>query len=141
VSTPARNVVVAIALVGLALAFAACGGEQAAGPTPSASGAGTPPAGAPLVTFVELGSDNCIPCREMRPVMDVITRDYAPDVLVVFYDVYERGDMAERYGVRVIPTQVFLDESGKEFYRHEGFLPREAIEELLAERGITKAGT
>jgi thioredoxin 1 len=141
VSTPARNVVVAIALVGLALAFAACGGEQAAGPTPSASGAGTPPAGAPLVTFVELGSDNCIPCREMRPVMDAITRDYAPDVVVVFYDVYERGDMAEKYGVRVIPTQVFLDESGKEFYRHEGFLPREAIEELLAERGIAKAGT
>jgi len=135
-----------IALAGPALALAACGGEQAAGPTPGASGAGTPsagatPAGAPLVTFVELGSDNCVPCREMRPVMDAITRDYSPDVLVVFYDVYERGDMVERYGVRVIPTQVFLDENGKEFYRHEGFLPREEIEALLAERGITKAGT
>ncbi len=140
-SASARSVALVIALAASALVLAACGGEQAAGPTPGASGAGTPPAGAPLVTFVELGSDNCIPCREMRPVMDAITRSYAPDVLVVFYDVYEQGDMAEKYGVRVIPTQVFLDESGREFYRHEGFLPREAIEELLAERGITKAGT
>ncbi len=140
-SASARGIFLAIALVGLALALAACGGEPAAGPAASPSTAGSTAAGAPLVTFVELGSDNCIPCREMRPVMDAITRDYAPDVVVVFYDVYERGDMAKKYGVRVIPTQVFLDESGKEFYRHEGFLPREAVEELLAERGITKGGT
>lgn len=128
------------AVAGLALLLAGCGG-QAAGPAPASPGVTTPATGKPLVTFVELGSDSCIPCREMRPVMEAVERDYGHDVEVVFYDVYEQRDMAAAYGVRVIPTQVFLDQDSREFYRHEGFLPLEAIEELLAERGVTKQGS
>lgn len=133
--------VLALAACAPVLLLAACGGEQAAGPASASPGASTPGAGKPLVTFVELGSDSCIPCREMRPVMEAIERDYGHDVTVVFYDVYEQRDMAAAFGVRVIPTQVFLDEDAREFYRHEGFLPLEAIEELLAERGVTKQGS
>jgi len=36
----------------------------------------------------------------------------------------------------VIPTQVFLDESGKEFFRHQGFFPKDEIEKLLVEKGL-----
>lgn len=108
---------------------AACGDAgPAASPHASVSGA--------AVTFVELGSDSCVPCREMRPVMDAVARRYAAQVAVVFYDVYEHRDLATRFEVRVIPTQVFLDAQGKEFYRHEGFLPQDEIERLLAERGL-----
>lgn len=68
--------------------------------------------------------------------MAEIEKKYRDAVEVVFYDVYERRDKAEEYGVRVIPTQVFLDASGREIYRHEGFLTLMAIESLLAKRGI-----
>ena len=58
----------ALALVGL-VALAGCGGS-AGGAGPSASPAPTQHSGAAAkVTFVELGSDSCVPCKEMRPVM------------------------------------------------------------------------
>lgn len=90
------------------------------------------------VTFVELGSVNCIPCKQMQPVMKAIEEKYAGQVKVVFYDVWTDAGKpyAEKYKIRLIPTQVFLDENGKEFFRHEGFFPLAEIEKLLKEKGI-----
>lgn len=90
------------------------------------------------VTFVELGSVKCVPCKMMQPVMKSIEEKYGKDVLVVFYDVWTQKDasMANKYGVRGIPTQVFLDEDGKEFFRHMGFFPEEEIVKVLNSKGV-----
>lgn len=85
----------------------------------------------PLVTFIELGSDSCIPCKMMRPVMEAVQKEYGDSILVVFYDIYKQREMGMRYNVRVMPTQVFLDNNGKEFHRHEGFYPKEEIIRLV----------
>ena len=42
------------------------------------------------VTFVELGSVNCIPCKMMQPVMADIEKEYGDSVKVIFYDVWYR---------------------------------------------------
>ncbi len=90
------------------------------------------------VTFIEIGSVNCIPCRMMQPVMEKIKQKYGSKVSIVFYDVWtnEGAPYAQKFGIRVIPTQVFLDSEGKEFFRHEGYFPYEAIDELLQKQGI-----
>jgi thioredoxin 1 len=92
----------------------------------------------PLVTFVELGSVKCVPCRQMQPVMKAIEGTYGNQVSVVFYDVWraEQREYAEKYGIRLIPTQVFLDTDGKEFFRHEGFFPEAEIHKLFRKRGL-----
>jgi thioredoxin 1 len=97
-----------------------------------------PPEKKPLVTFVELGSVKCIPCRQMRPVMKAIEKKYGDQVKVVFYDVWkpEQRKYAEQYGIKLIPTQVFLDAVGKEFFRHEGFYPEAEIDKLLQKQGL-----
>ena len=41
----------------------------------------------PIVTFIELGSVNCIPCKMMQPVMKNIEKKYGSQVKVIFYDV------------------------------------------------------
>src|SRR5512143_946632 len=90
------------------------------------------------VTFIELGSVKCIPCQKMQPVMKSIGDKYGPQVNVLFYDVWksEQRHYAGRYGIRVIPTQVFLDRDGKEFFRHEGYFPESEIDKLLQKRGL-----
>ncbi len=92
----------------------------------------------PSITFIELGSVNCIPCKKMQPVMKAIEQKYGETVKVIFYDVWteEQKPFAKQYGVRLIPTQVFLDENGKEFFRHEGFYPEDAIHKLFKQRGV-----
>jgi thioredoxin 1 len=93
---------------------------------------------APQVTFIELGSVNCVPCKAMRPVMTDIETSYQGKVKVLFYDVWtkEGEPYGQKFGIRVIPTQVFLDKDGREFYRHEGFFLASDIKKMLAERGV-----
>ena len=97
-----------------------------------------PPEKKPLVTFVELGSVNCIPCRQMQPVMKAIEKKYGDQVKVVFYDVWkpDQRKYAEQYGIKLIPTQVFLDAAGNELFRHEGFYPEAEIDKLLQKQGL-----
>ncbi len=92
----------------------------------------------PLVTFIELGAKTCIPCKMMQPIMKEITDEYQGLVKVVFYDLNDNRQAGQKYGVRVMPTQVFLDAEGKEFFRHEGFYPKADIQKMLAEKaGVT----
>jgi len=90
------------------------------------------------VTFVELGSVNCIPCRMMQPVMEKVEKTYPGQVKVIFHDVWTDQGRSEGYkfGVRVIPTQVFLDKNGKEYFRHEGFFPFEEVDKILKQKGV-----
>ena len=43
--------------------------------------------------------------------------------------------------VRAIPTQVLLDDEGREVYRHLGFLSAQAIRERFTAHGMPLAGT
>jgi len=90
------------------------------------------------VTFVELGSVNCVPCKMMQPIIKEVEEEYKGQVNVVFYDVWkqENASYAEKYKIRVIPTQVFLDENGKEYFRHEGFFPKDELIKVLKEKGV-----
>ncbi len=91
-----------------------------------------------LVTFVELGSLRCIPCKMMQPIMKTIEKDYAGQVKVVFHDVWtpEGKPFAQDFKIRVIPTQVFLDKEGKEYFRHEGFFPKDELIKVLQQKGV-----
>jgi thioredoxin 1 len=90
------------------------------------------------VTFVELGSVKCIPCKMMQPIMKAIEEEYGKDVDVVFHDVWtaDGEPYGRKYGIRAIPTQVFLDAEGKEFFRHEGYYPKDEIVKVLKTRGV-----
>ncbi len=92
----------------------------------------------PIVTFVELGSVNCIPCKQMQPVMKAVEEEYPTQVKVEFIDVWtQKGKLdGAKYKIRVIPTQVFLDSLGKEYFRHEGFFPKEELVKVLKKGGV-----
>lgn len=96
------------------------------------------PKSAAKVTFVELGSVNCVPCRAMQPVMKAIEKKYGEQVRVIFYDVWtpEQKKYAAIYGIKLIPTQVFLDAHGKELMRHEGFFAEKDIDAFLQSQGL-----
>ena len=90
------------------------------------------------VTFIELGSVRCIPCQKMQPVMKNIEEKYGKEVKVVFHDVWtpDGKPYAQKFKIEAIPTQVFLDENGKEFFRHTGFFPEEELVNVLKQKGV-----
>lgn len=90
------------------------------------------------VTFIELGSVRCIPCKKMMPIMEAIETQYGDQVKVVFHDVWtdEGKPFAEQYGIKLIPTQIFLDKDGAEYFRHEGFFPQDELIAVLKQKGV-----
>jgi thioredoxin 1 len=88
------------------------------------------------VVMLELGSVGCRPCEQMKPVMEKLRANYKGKLEVIFVDVRKDRENGRRFGVAMIPTQVFLDKNGKEFHRHIGFYGYEEIEPVLKKAGI-----
>jgi thioredoxin 1 len=88
------------------------------------------------VVMLEIGSVGCIPCDNMKPVMEKLRANYNGKLEVLFIDVRNDKENPRRFGVTVIPTQVFLDKNGKEFHRHIGYYGYEEIEPVLKKAGL-----
>ena len=90
------------------------------------------------VTFVELGSVGCIPCDKMQPIMKEIEEEYKGQVKVVFHDVKTAKGQPyiKEFGIRAIPTQVFLDKNGNEYFRHLGFFAKDELIKVLKMQGV-----
>lgn len=88
------------------------------------------------ITFLELGSTTCIPCKKMEPILESIGKRYSNQIDVIFHDIKKKRDIAKQYNIRLIPTQIFLDSNGNELFRHEGFFPEENIDEFLQSKGL-----
>lgn len=94
---------------------------------PSTEPKNAPETSPPLPRLVDLGSDKCQSCLAMVPVLKQLTSEYEGRLEVLFIDVWKKPEEAERYGVQLIPTQIFFDTGGKELFRHEGFFSKENI--------------
>ncbi|OIO56240.1 MAG: thioredoxin [Candidatus Marinimicrobia bacterium CG1_02_48_14] len=131
------KIVTATTIVGCIMA-SACSTNQEKTDTHESVVTSTAKTDSAQVTFIELGSVNCIPCKQMQPVMRAIEDKYGSQVKIIFYDVWQTDQKhyAQQYGIRLIPTQVFLDENGQEFFRHEGFFPETEIDQLLSDREL-----
>lgn len=86
------------------------------------------------LVMLELGSAGCVPCENMKPVMERLRQGYGDRLAVIFVDVKQDRHTANRYGVRMIPVQIFIDKQGSEFYRHIGFFPYEEIVPVIEGR-------
>jgi thioredoxin 1 len=91
-----------------------------------------------LVTFIEIGAAKCIPCKAMQPIMKAVEEEYKGQVKVVFHDVWTPQGKADgmKYNIRMIPTQVFLDKDGKEYFRHEGYFPKDDLVKVIKMQGV-----
>ncbi len=88
------------------------------------------------LVMLEIGSVGCIPCDKMKVVMDKLRTDYKDKLEVIFINVRKDKENTRRFGVTMIPTQVFLDKNGKEFHRHIGYYAFEEIVPVLKKQDI-----
>ncbi|MBM3316716.1 MAG: thioredoxin family protein [Candidatus Eisenbacteria bacterium] len=119
--------------------FLASDAPGSSGPEAQAGRAGELPAaagGVGLPRLVDLGSRGCIPCKTMAPILEDLTKEYQGRMVVEFIDVQLRREEALGYGIRMIPTQIFIDAAGRELARHEGFMSKEAILNKWKELGV-----
>jgi thioredoxin 1 len=91
-----------------------------------------------MVTMLDVGADRCIPCKMMAPILKELEEEYRGKATIIFIDVWKRPEQGPKFRIRAIPTQIFYDKDGKEVQRHEGFMDRKAIVEVLEKLGVKK---
>ena len=87
--------------------------------------------------LVDFGSNSCIPCRQLRPILQEIKKEQEGKLEVLVIDVNKIQNLAVQYQIQVIPTLVFFDSKGKEMFRHQGFKPKTALMEELKKIGVS----
>ncbi len=86
--------------------------------------------------LVDFGANSCIPCRQMRPILKEVEKDYSGKAHVLVIDIYKYQDLAREHKIQLIPTLVFFDSKGKEVFRHVGVMNKETIAAKLIEIGM-----
>jgi thioredoxin 1 len=87
-------------------------------------------------TLVEFGATGCTACDLMQPILAKLKEKFFGKLNVVFIHIQHNPNLAFRYRINLIPVQAFFDKTGKEVFRHMGFLPQNEIEKKLVEMGV-----
>lgn len=87
-------------------------------------------------TIVEFGANNCVSCREMKPILHALAQD--PRITVADVDILKEREYIGKYQIRLMPTQVFYNAQGVETGRHMGKI---SADDILAQLGMAQAGT
>jgi thioredoxin 1 len=71
-------------------------------------------------TIYEFGRKLCPVCGKNAVVLKKVEAKYRGQIILRFLYIDENESLFREYGVTFVPTQVFLDASGKEVFRREG---------------------
>lgn len=114
-----------------------------------------------LPIIIDFGSDSCIPCQQMAPVLETMNEEMQGKAIIKFVDVWKYTDAADGFPIQVIPTQIFINADGtpyvpgddieveftmysyKEtgehaFTVHQGGLTEDQMRAVLSDMGVTE---
>jgi thioredoxin 1 len=80
--------------------------------------------------LVDFWAEWCAPCRMLAPTIDELAREYQGKVVVGKVNVDEQGELAQRYGIRGIPT-LLVFKGGEIRERFIGVQPKSVIKKAL----------
>lgn len=112
-----------------------------------------------LPIIIDFGSDSCIPCKEMAPVLTTLNAKMQGKAIIKFVDVWKNEGAANDFPIQIIPSQVFINADGDpyvpmkdlqiefEFYTdkntgehaftvHKGGLTEDQMRRILADMGV-----
>lgn len=84
--------------------------------------------GKPVV--IDFWAEWCGPCRMIAPIVDELAAEYEGRVVIAKCDVEENDDITMKYGVRNIPTIVFL-KNGELVDKQVGACTKAALAEKI----------
>lgn len=103
---------------------------------PSQAQSLAPAAGKPAL--YDFGRGLCLACKEMEQVLAAVGKEYGNQIEVRLVMLEKNEDLFKQFKIMLVPTQVFLDVSGKEVDRHIGALTKEQVVQKLKELKFIK---
>lgn len=57
----------------------------------------------------------CVPCKTFNPLLEKVNKEYGNKVIIKIVDVDKYKSLANKYPLRVIPSQILINVDGKPF--------------------------
>ncbi len=109
--------------------------------------------------IIDFGADECVPCKEMAPVLVSLNEEMQNKAIIQFVDVWKNPNASADFPIQVIPTQVLVNADGSPyvpsedlaieflmyadtttgehvFTVHQGGLTEEQMRVILADMGV-----
>ena len=80
--------------------------------------------------LVDFWAEWCGPCRMVGPVVDELATEYDGKAVIGKVNVYENPDISAKYGIRSIPTLLFI-KGGEVVDRSVGVAPKTTLADKL----------
>ena len=110
---------------------------------------------------IDFGADWCGPCKAFEPILEAMHEEMLGKAIIKYVDTDEYSDIASKFPVSVIPTQVFINADGTpyqpsadidiefvqyanedsgelEFTVHQGGLTAEELRAILTDMGVAE---
>lgn len=81
--------------------------------------------------LIDFFAEWCGPCKRQGPILEELKRRMGEKIEIRKIDVDQNMDMANRYGIRVVPTLI-IEKDGKIVRSLEGVTSAETLESMLA---------
>ncbi|MDH7510039.1 MAG: thioredoxin [Methanolinea sp.] len=81
--------------------------------------------------LIDFFAEWCGPCKRQGPILEELKKRMGEKIEIRKIDVDQHMDMANRYGIRVVPTLI-IEKDGKIVRSLEGVTSAETLESMLA---------
>lgn len=82
----------------------------------------------------------CAPCKKLSPILDELAAQYGDEIIIYKVNVDEEKELAATFGIRSIPTLLFIPVDGKPQVA-QGALPKNTLIELIDSFLLNKTDT
>jgi thioredoxin 1 len=80
--------------------------------------------------LVDFWADWCVPCKRLAPTLEELSLEMAGRIRIAKVNVEDNGDLANRFGIRSIPTMVVF-KAGRIVDQIVGNQPKDSIRRIL----------
>ena len=83
-------------------------------------------------SIIDFYADWCGPCKMVAPILEELSEEYGDTLKIYKLDTEVEQELSAVFGIRSIPSILFIPTDGRQPMMQAGALPKQAFKEIIA---------